>query len=293
VNDEFLILDGETTTSHKGQFADKKNKLVNLGFKSSTIGTQVIYLDEDNAVQRIQELIDSHAWIVGFNIKFDIHWMLNVGINIGPDTKVWDCQLFEYSKYNQRRKYISLEDTCQTYGLPGKIDVVKNEYWSQNIDTDQVPRDILTEYLIGDLEATQAVFLKQLAQRSQYSWFNTFRRDCCDLWSVIEMERTGSLLDVVGCEAEAERQLLRKEELQRELSKLHEGIPVNYNSPDQLSALLYGGTIVEEQRVPVGVYKTGKNSNSFLYYLYINNNSTSFILRTVVYIYIYIYNTIY
>lgn len=268
MNDEFLILDGETTTSHKGQFADKKNKLVNLGFKSPKVGRQVIYLDEKHAIPRCQEMLDAHDWIVGFNIKFDIHWMLNVGLNLGPETKVWDCQLYEYSKYNQRRKYISLEDTCQTYGIPGKIDVVKNEYWSKGIDTDQIPRHILTEYLEGDLEATEAVFLKQLAQRSKYSWFNTFRRDCCDLWSVIEMERAGSLLDVVGCEAEAQRQLLRKEELQRELSKLHEGVPVNYNSPDQLSALLYGGTIVEEQRVPVGVYKTGAKTGQPRYSIF-------------------------
>lgn len=35
------------------------------------------------------------------------------------------------------------------------------------------------------------------------------------------------------------------------------GIPINLNSDDHVSCLLYGGTITEDIRIPIGVYKTG------------------------------------
>lgn len=255
-----LILDVETLTHQKGNPFSTKNKLVNVGFQCGEY-SEIIYLDEPEAVQRIQTIIDGYEWLVGFNIKFDLHWLLNIGIKFNDKHKVWDCQLYEYSKYYQRRKYISLQDTCLTYGLEGKLDVVKLEYWDKGVDTDQIPREILSDYLIQDLVSTEEVFCQQFAERDggqRPRWFTTFRRDCCDLWSVIEMERAGSLLDVKGVEVELEKQTARKVELEEQILRSADGVPLNLGSGDHLSCLLYGGTIVEEQRVPVGVYKTGE-----------------------------------
>lgn len=255
-----LILDVETLTHQKGNPFSTKNKLVNVGFQCGEY-SEIIYLDEPEAVQRIQTIIDGYEWLVGFNIKFDLHWLLNIGIKFNDKHKVWDCQLYEYSKYYQRRKYISLQDTCLTYGLEGKLDVVKLEYWDKGVDTDQIPREILSDYLIQDLVSTEEVFCQQFAERDggqRPRWFTTFRRDCCDLWSVIEMERAGSLLDVKGVEVELEKQTARKVELEEQILRSADGVPLNLGSGDHLSCLLYGGTITEEQRVPVGVYKTGE-----------------------------------
>ena len=259
-----LIFDTETTTSNKGNFADKRNKLVVGGFHygDHKVYTRFWY-DDPDYVYHIQKCIDAHEWIVGFNLKFDLHWLLNVGIKFRDYHKLWDCQLFEYSKYYQRKKYISLQDTCESYGLQGKIDVIKEEYWNKGIDTDQIPRDILGEYLDRDVQETYEVLQHQLAYRPdgmRPSWFNTFRRDCSDLWTVIEMERAGSLLDVQGVKCELEQQQMRKQELVQSVlsvvpTELHSSF--NLNSNDDLSCLLYGGTIVEEQRIPVGVFKSG------------------------------------
>jgi hypothetical protein len=48
------------------------------------------------------------------------------------------------------------------------------------------------------------------------------------------------------------------ESIENELRTDYNGVPINFDSGDHLSAYLYGGTIVEEFRVPVGVYKTGQ-----------------------------------
>jgi DNA polymerase I-like protein with 3'-5' exonuclease and polymerase domains len=74
------------------------------------------------------------------------------------------------------------------------------------------------------------------------------------------MERAGSLLDVAGVKSELEAQQMRKQELVQSVLKY---VPAeltetfNLNSNDHLSCLLYGGTIIEEVRLPVGVFKTG------------------------------------
>jgi len=42
------------------------------------------------------------------------------------------------------------------------------------------------------------------------------------------------------------------------LGRVYPNIPINFNSPDQLSAFLYGGTITELTKEDAGFYKTGE-----------------------------------
>lgn len=267
---KWLILDVETTTSNKGMWSDPKNKLVNVGLKWRDEDAVIIYMDEDNVLDRINTIISEADFIVGFNLKFDLHWLINAGVSL-VGKKLWDCQLFEYSRLYQRHKYISLNETAERWGLPTKLDVVKLEYWDKGIDTDQIPRDVLSEYLEQDLVVTEAVLEKQLALRElgghRPTWFNTFRLDCVDLWSIIEMERAGTLVDLKGLEIEKQRQYDRKRDLELQLRELAKGVPINLGSNDHVSCLLFGGNIVEEQRLPIGVYKSGAKVGQVRYQL--------------------------
>ena len=125
-----LPLDVETNTLNKGNPFSIGGKLVVVGLGNK------IYKPEQK--QEIQEIINNVQMLVGFNIKFDLHWIRKLGIRFNH-VRVWDCQLAEFILTGQRNTYPSLDDLASKYGLGSKLDVVKTEYWEKGIDTDQIP----------------------------------------------------------------------------------------------------------------------------------------------------------
>lgn len=107
----------------------------------------------------LQELLDN-SLVIGFNIKYDLHWLRRLGLNVSH-LKIWDCQIAEYMLSAQRTQYASLNGTAEHYGLGSKLDVIETEYWSKGIDTDEIPLDILSNYLKQDLTLTYEVYKKQ------------------------------------------------------------------------------------------------------------------------------------
>mgnify|MGYP003705821141 CR=1 FL=1 len=257
-----LILDVETTISNKGNPFDQTNKLCLVGLASIDSSVEVFsieYTDEpykDN-LNKIQKAIDNADILVGFNIKFDLHWLKRYGI-VFHNKRIWDCQVTEFILKGQQQTYPSLNGVCESYGLETKLDEVKEEYWKNGIDTPEIPKDLLFDYLVKDVELTKEVYKKQLAVvqdnpriRHLISLHNQ------DLLVLEEMEYNGILYDqdwseVLGNELEDQIDKLNKK-----LYDYHNYDDFNPNSVDHLSAFLYGGTIKNKRKVLVGVYKTG------------------------------------
>jgi hypothetical protein len=49
------------------------------------------------------------------------------------------------------------------------------------------------------------------------------------------------------------------------LASVYPGIPINFNSGPQLSAFLYGGTIIEDGKKAIGVFKSGAKKGQVKY----------------------------
>lgn len=131
----------------------KWNKCVLIGWLE---GDRCVTDVPDHMTSYLQELLDD-ALVIGFNIKFDLHWLRRLGFNVSR-LKIWDCQIAEYMLSGQRIQYASLNGTAEKYGLGSKLDIIEQEYWSKGIDTDEIPIDILTEYLRQDLILTYEVY---------------------------------------------------------------------------------------------------------------------------------------
>ena len=157
--DRVLIYDVETTISNKGDPFDTTNKLVMSGFKLR----DEIHTLQFDVKEQTQSFFNEASLIVGFNLKFDLQWAKRIGVDISKIT-VWDCQIAEFLFNKQANRYPSLNQACEKYGIPYKLDVVKTEYWNKGIDTDEVPVDILRDYLEGDLDRTERVFKEQVRQ---------------------------------------------------------------------------------------------------------------------------------
>ncbi len=256
-----LILDVETTISNKGNPFDETNKLCYVGLLGSTPRTiSIEYGDEPyrHKLDEIQKEIDESEILVGFNIKFDLHWLRKYGINF-VGKRIWDCQLVHFVLTGQQYPYPSLNSVSAYYDLGSKLDVVATEYWGNKIDTPNIPQDILEEYLVGDLQLTQKVYEKQMEEFASSA--KTMQRLISlhnqDLLILQEMEYNGLLFD------EKQSNVLA-EELQEQIKKIddilfeyHSLVDFNPNSTEHLSAFLYGGIIKVKRRETIGLFKTG------------------------------------
>lgn len=253
-----LILDVETTISHNGNAFDQTNKLVCIGLSTGPI-TDIIYFPcshEDHMY--IQGYINSSDILVLFNAKFDLHWLRKIGINF-TNKRIWDCQIGEFLLESQLNPYPSLNQACEKYGLPQKLDIVKTEYWDKNIDTDMIPREILSKYLTQDLILTEQVFLKQQEQfeTNASHLYPLFKLQNLDLLVLEEMEAAGIKFNSKAARQKAKELEIEMEEIRTTLTGLVGNGPINWNSNSHISAILYGGTIVEDMRIPIGTYQTG------------------------------------
>ena len=75
-----------------------------------------------------------------------------------------------------------------------------------------------------------------------------------------EMEWNGLVFDEELCYKKSQELQTHINSITSRLAAIYPSIPINFNSNDQLSAFLYGGTIVETRKELDGFYKTGKKA---------------------------------
>jgi len=256
-SDNVIVLDVETTISNKGNPFDESNKLCYIGVDRHCFPIEYDSSPYVDHLRTVQSTINDASLLIGFNIKFDLHWLARYGITFN-NARIWDCQVVHFILTGQSDSYPSLNSVCEYYGLESKLDVVSEHYWKNGIDTPNVPREILEEYLLKDLELTRQVYEKQVEEladkpllRRLVSLHNQ------DLLVLQEMEFNGLLYDE-GKSNELASELDKDiERLDRLLYDVHSCDSLNLNSVDHLSAFLYGGSIRLRRRVPCGFFKTG------------------------------------
>ena len=256
-----LILDVETTISNKGNPFDETNKLCYVGLLDTSHSLFSIEYDDQpykKHLEEIQSRINDAEILVGFNIKFDLHWLRKYGINF-VGKRVWDCQLVHFILTGQQYPYPSLNSVSAYYDLGSKLDVVATEYWGNKIDTPNIPKDILEEYLIGDLQLTQKVYEKQMEEFavSTKPMQRLISLHNQDLIILQEMEFNGLLFDENSSNCLAKELEDQIEIIDKILFEYHELVEFNPNSTEHVSSLLYGGTIKVRRREVIGVFKTG------------------------------------
>ena len=257
-----LILDVETTISNKGNPFDETNKLCYIGLLDTDASVYSIEYDDQPYRTRLEEVqakIDEADVLVGFNIKFDLHWIRKYGINI-VGKRVWDCQLVHFILTGQQHPYPSLNGVSAYYDLGSKLDVIADDYWKNGIDTDKIPRDLLEDYLKQDLLLTQKVYEKQMEEfaSSAKNMQRLISLHNQDLVILQEMEFNGLLFDensstILATELEDQIAVIDKI-----LMEYHDLVEFNPNSTEHVSSLLYGGIIKVRRREAIGVFKTGE-----------------------------------
>lgn len=243
--------DWENTTWNKGSAFDQRNWSVCLGVKLDNEPAQSLF-------DRVSIQWDTVNWLwVFFNAKYDLHWYRRNGLWPLP-SNIWCTQLAEFLLSGQKNRYPSLDETAKKYGLGQKQDLVA-KYWENGYNTNEIPRDILEEYSVQDVELTYQIFLKQKEQFDKNpKLYKLFQLQCLDLLVLEDMEWNGLIYDEQLCNLRATEVEQELNTIKKKLSSVYPDIPINFSSGDQLSAFIYGGAIPYEVTEQVGFYKNGK-----------------------------------
>lgn len=263
-----LVFDCEASgaqRNHAHPF-DERNKLCNIGFKDIDSGEKRIfkieYDDEPygHHLKEIQQWLDKATLLIGFNAKYDLHWLSRYSLKLSQNCRIFDCQLAHFILTHQKVRYPSLDGVAEYYGVEKKLDVVKTEYWDRGLDTTDVPYYILEEYLTQDLEVTNQVYEKTIEDlsRQSYEMNQLVKMSNLDLVVLQDIEKNGLLINL-------EKSIKKGNELVHEMNSIDEWIVslagydwFNPNSGDHLSAFLFGGTIKRTVKEDyVFTYKNG------------------------------------
>ena len=207
--------------------------------------------------------------LVGQNIAFDLLYLMS-----DPEWRewlktgrIWDTMLVEYLISGQERKYQSLDALSVRYGGTVKPDRIK-EYWEAGIDTPDIPRDELEEYLIGDLNNTEIVFLAQLEEADRLNMVPLIATQMEARLATVEMEWNGmyvdkEILEVHKAALEYSIGVLSRRiiaEMEKHFPAIAHSV-LTPNSSQQIGTMLFGGTITIDVQEDTGTrYKTGKRA---------------------------------
>lgn len=243
---KILSFDCEATIHAKGNPFSSNNKLCCVGVYD---GVESLYFDVEHSglpygdsLRRLREILESAELLVGFNIKYDMHWIRRYIPDI-TFPAIWDCQLGEFLLHDQRNPYPSLEWAATHYEIGTKPDIIATDYWNRGIDTDLVPRDVLEERVTEDARLTYLLYLKQKDHLHEAGKLPLFRTQCADAKVLAEMEYNGMRFDRSTAERLANETSVKLNEVECSLAVLADSTLVNWNSPHHVSAVLYGGSI--------------------------------------------------
>jgi DNA polymerase I-like protein with 3'-5' exonuclease and polymerase domains len=212
-----------------------------------------------------------------FNGKFDCHWLQRAGLPL-PQS-IWDCQTAHFLLTHQKKPYPSLDEVCAHYGISGKLGYIQENYWDKGIDTSDIPVEEMKAYLLQDLKCTEAVYHRQVKDFQAFpKLYRLFKMQMADLLVLQEMEYNGLKLNVEECKREEAKVGARITSIDLELQRRCPSCPINWDSGDDLSAYLYGGTVVIEHKEPNGVFKTGAKAGEIKF----KHIATSYVLLRLV-----------
>jgi len=257
-----LTLDVENTTVtrnnkvHLDPF-EPENSLTMVGMLSDTNEERIVTFDHQdcpptrNGHTLVQEWLDKATVLIMHNAAHDLLWLWESGFTYnGP---VFDTMLAEYVLQRGQKLPLSLEACAERYELDTKKQDTLKNYFKQGYSTRTIPYNELCEYLSADLHATQQLSDKlvyRLNTVEDAGLMNTVTLTNEVAVSLAKIYQRGFMvdsekLDDVRKEFEAEKKELI-DELQVHVRNLMGDSPINLNSPEQLSWVIYGRKVLDK-----------------------------------------------
>jgi len=257
------ILDVENTvTKRNGKMHldpfEPENTLVMVGMLDGTGHEQIITFDHtehpptENGRQIVQDKLDLTTRLVAHNAAHDLMWLWESGFTY--EGEVFDTMLGEYILQRGQKEPLSLEACAERHQLHTQKQDTLKEYFKQGLNVAEIPHNELSEYLSADLHATQQLFREQDRQYTYgtgKSLVDTIRLTNQLAVHLARIYQRGfkvdmDALDEVRVEFETEKTELTKQ-LEEQVQELMGDRPINLNSPEQLSWVIYSRKVFDKK----------------------------------------------
>ena len=208
--------------------------------------------NQDHYYERVQMLLDEATVLIMHNAAHDLLWLWESGFKY--DGPVYDTMLAEYVLQRGIKKPLSLEACAERYDLDTKKQDTLKEYFKRGFSTRDIPYNELAEYCAADITATQQLAEKQMLRLNS--------QDDAGLMNTVDLTNQVAVclariyqrgftvdmqaLDSVRQEFEQERDELERD-LQTHVRRLMGDTPINLNSPEQLSWVVYSRKVTDKQ----------------------------------------------
>ncbi len=257
-----IVLDLETTIrcpvgNNKANPMWIGNKIIAAGWKD--VGSNVITQYSLHGIPEgtIRSVITSSDMVIGHNVKFDLLYLYR-GVPAEPLPRLWCTQLAAYLLSGQRQLYASLDELTEEYiGSHALKDDKIKAYWKAGVDTDAIPEKELTEYLIGDVDNTAAIFEAQWQEAEELNILPLMLTQMDALRATTEMNRHGMCVDWEYVQKQRDYYAIALQNAQDKVAAIAPDLDTA--SPKQLSLYFFGGTRKDKVKQLVGTYKNGKD----------------------------------
>ena len=198
----------------------------------------------------VQKLLDQATIIIAHNAAYDLLWLWESGFKY--DGPVFDTMLGEYILQRGQKEPLSLEACAERHQLDTKKQDTLKEYFKKGYSTRNIPLNELDEYLSADLHATQQLSDKLMRQlmtdsSSLMDTVTLTNQVCVTLARIYQrgFKVDMDMLENVRQEFEEEKcQLI--DDLQVHVRRVMGDTPINLNSPEQLSWVIYGRKVINK-----------------------------------------------
>jgi DNA polymerase I-like protein with 3'-5' exonuclease and polymerase domains len=219
----------------------------------------------------IQAILDKTTLLIAHNAPHDLLWIWETGFKY--DGPVWDTMLAEYVIQRGVKEPLSLEAVAIRRDLGYKKQDTLKRYMKDGYRIDQIPYEELKMYLYADLLTTEALYNEQCLD--YYDTYNKGLLPIVDLTMetcviLARIYQNGFAVDVdaldqVKIQYENEKEELTIE-LNRHVKELMGDTPINLNSPEQLSWVVYSRKPANKTQWAMGVepYMSNADFRSFV-----------------------------
>ena len=249
-----LTLDVENTVTHRNGKThldpfEPDNSLTMVGMLCESGKEHIITFDHadreptPSGKYMVQRMLDATTLLIMHNAPYDLMWLWESGFSYNG--KVFDTMLNAYVIQRGQKQPLSLEACAERYQLDTKKQDTLKEYFKKGYSTKDIPHEELSKYLSADLHATQQLADRLMAQLETDDKELASTAKLTDKVAVClaRIYQRGfsvdmSVLDEVRSEFEQERKELVAS-LDKQCRELMGDFPINLNSPEQLSWVIY------------------------------------------------------
>ena len=210
-------------------------------------------IEDDDAQQRLQRVLDNTTLLIGHNLQYDLQWLWACGFKY--DGEIFDTMLGDYILQRGQKGSVSLENCALRYDLEMKKSDTLKDYFRRGFQTDEIPLDELSEYLEQDLRVTRSLYWRLLDEyekpesKSLVDVRDTSNQVCKTL---TRMYMNGFNIDKKALQEVREdfesELIVIEQRLNAQVKELMGDTPINLNSPEQVSQVIYSRILHDKKK---------------------------------------------